>query len=564
MKNFFTLDHGFWVVLALAFGLRMAGIHFGLPSIFHQDEPIIVNHALAMGAEGWNTHFFVLPPFVTEALFIVYAIIYTAGHLLHVFPDPDLFAIAFLKDPTLFYVLGRILFGAAAGTATVALLWAIGKRFFSRETGFLSALFLAVLFFHTQQSHYLYVDVPLTLATTLLVYGALRILKEGSTKSFIFAGVALGWAVSIKYTALYFLPTVLAAYVLVFLRQSLKPAHLGKLVLAGLASLGIFFILAPYTFLDSKTFLTQMSAQAGAESPVGLWHHLRYSLLEGTGFFFLAASVWGAVLLFIERRKEAILLIGTVVFYCLVNAFFSQRYARYMLPMAPVLSLFAGYSFMVLFRTERKKVFFKSFIFGFFLIGLLLPTVYSDFLFSSEDTRTQALRWFYKNVSERSVVVLDNRFNSPRLEPTREQVFEKYKEAPVDSHQVVKKKRLDLELRAANNGPVYTVYVLMNQNNRESPFLFAGPYVKMDLDDLRKIGAGYLVVNYAYDNSRVIAFMKSEPGVFEKVAVFTPYHNASRRWSGDRYASTAAPHAMQELFSRRRLGPYIEVYRIRQ
>ena len=53
-----------WGILALAFLLRLVGVQFGLPHLYHADEPIVVNHAVAYGAGDFNPHFFKIPPLV--------------------------------------------------------------------------------------------------------------------------------------------------------------------------------------------------------------------------------------------------------------------------------------------------------------------------------------------------------------------------------------------------------------------------------------------------------------------------------------------------------------------
>src|SRR5438552_1271164 len=96
----------FYWILVLAFVLRVWGIGFGLPHVYHQDEAIVVNHALAIGTEGWNTRTYLPPQFSSYALFIVYGVFFFAGHALGWFPSAESFAVSFLKDPTIFYLIG--------------------------------------------------------------------------------------------------------------------------------------------------------------------------------------------------------------------------------------------------------------------------------------------------------------------------------------------------------------------------------------------------------------------------------------------------------------------------
>ena len=126
-----------WLILCLAFGLRAAGIFYGLPAIYHQDEPMMVNHALAMGAQHTlNPHYFVIPAFVMELLLALYTLLFFAGKVTGAFHDANGFALQFFQDPTLFYAAGRMIAGVAFGVGTVAVLWRTVKRHFSVEAAF--------------------------------------------------------------------------------------------------------------------------------------------------------------------------------------------------------------------------------------------------------------------------------------------------------------------------------------------------------------------------------------------------------------------------------------------
>ncbi len=90
-----------WWVIAAALLLRVIGIGFGLPAAYHQDEPIVVNHALAYAGGDFNPHFFKIPPLVSYLLFGVYGFTYV---LLCFFTGAttEQFGALYFRDPTLF------------------------------------------------------------------------------------------------------------------------------------------------------------------------------------------------------------------------------------------------------------------------------------------------------------------------------------------------------------------------------------------------------------------------------------------------------------------------------
>ena len=66
-------------ILAVAVFLRVWAVNFGLPFLYHADEPIVVNHALAFSTGDLNPHFFKIPPLVSYLLFVCYGIYYVLG-----------------------------------------------------------------------------------------------------------------------------------------------------------------------------------------------------------------------------------------------------------------------------------------------------------------------------------------------------------------------------------------------------------------------------------------------------------------------------------------------------
>lgn len=558
---------GAGVILA-AFLIRVVGIQFGLPSVYHQDEPIIVHHAMAVGAGGWNTHFFVLPPFIIYSTFVLYGIYFGIGKLAGVFSDPAAFAIHFLRDPSFFYLIARIYAGVLFGTLTVWLTHAAGRRLFSARTGLLAALFLAVVFIHVKHSHYVYVDIPLTFAVAALLYNLFLIARHPAVRNYLVGGALLGWAFSIKYTAAFFLPACLVCHCLVFKKGVLGWESLKRILAAFLFGFVVYLVIAPFTLLSLRECLAQIHAQAGAENPVPFWHHFKYSILEGAGVPFVLLSLFGAIVLWKRSPKEAAIVTTFILVYYGVNTVFSQPFARYMLPLIPALALLAAVGWF--WYSEKMSAFpvLNRVILVFIVAGMLLPSLYLDVLLLKEDTRTQAARWIQENVPPGSVIVMDNRFFGPRLEQTRDLVEAKYAFLGETEADVARRKRLDLVLQAQGQEKAYRTYALLAPpETDERVFLFDRPYVKIDWAELRKIRAEYVIINHSrilHWHKYIKEFLETNAEKLVLQKVFSPYREPAKKVTEDPVASTAAPHRVSELFSRTRLGPYLEVYKVKR
>ena len=552
-------------VLVLAAALRLTGIHYGLPELYHQDEPIMANHAMALGVSGGNPHFFIIGSFGLYFLFFLYAVYYVLGGLAGVFPDTQAFASAFLTDPTMFYLLGRVFLGAAFGTATVWVVYRIARKRFSERAAFWSALFLAVLPLHAQHSHYIYADVPLALAVLLMLDSMQDLAEKPSFGAYAKAGALGGWALAVKFTAFYFLPAALLAHAFAWKgARSLSAPALVRFFTALAAGLAVFFAITPFALISWPEFYSQVTAQTGAESRVGWLHHLVYSLAGGSGILFLFLAGIGFAAGFKKNPRLWTVWGAACVFYYLINVFFSQPFARYMMPLVPLLALWAGYGVAALLETKALP---RTLVFAFAAAAVaeIGPvTVYSDLLFMRRDTRAECREWIEANVPDGSPIAVDNRFFAPRLSQTQEQLRQKYAWIDDSPKSAVRKMRLDLELRLPEEKKRYTLYVLKpGAAGLEPKFVFEGPYLDPAPSALSDAGIRYLIFN-GEDSPLETAALKEELGEqLERVAVFDPYRDKSGKGVSDPFSNTAAPHLARRIFERERLGPYLEVYRVK-
>ena len=92
------------IIILVAFVLRIWGIGFGLPYVYHYDEHFYINTALNLGAGVFNN-----PPYapvgLSNILFLEYAIYFVFGRLGGIFASAQQFELAYRADPTIFYLL---------------------------------------------------------------------------------------------------------------------------------------------------------------------------------------------------------------------------------------------------------------------------------------------------------------------------------------------------------------------------------------------------------------------------------------------------------------------------
>jgi len=233
-------------ILLLGLILRLVGVNFGLPHLYHADEPVIVNHALAYGLGDLNPHFFRVPPLVSYFLFFLCGCLFVIGKVFGIFPDIQSFENLYYSDPTIFYLIGRGIFGILIGTLSVLAVYRLALRFCDQKRALLAAFLLGVCFLHVRESHYLYVDIPLVWVMLLSFCVFWRLEKSGDNlRSHLLCGAMVGLATAVKYNG------VMLAFPYLFLSWHLSPRKdlLKNWLVSGISAVLIYTILNPFSFL---------------------------------------------------------------------------------------------------------------------------------------------------------------------------------------------------------------------------------------------------------------------------------------------------------------------------
>lgn len=327
----------FWllVVLAVAAALRFWHLGHGIPFAVGVDEPVVMQHVLAILRTGdYNPHFFHYPGLAFYLHVPLAVLRFITGALDGRWHSVDGMAIDDL------YLWSRAL-TAALGTLTVLLVHQIGLRWGARH-GLLAAGLMAVMPMHVRESHYALTDVPMTFFVVLAWLASLAAHERARWRWFAAAGACAGLATAVKYPAgLALLLPLVAAWMTV----PLKPSRLHAALAAAGAFAAAYLLAAPYTVLDLPGFLNSFGNLAlsfrprepGLESGALVYlKHLRINL--GWPAALLAAG--GLVLAVVRavkgpgRVRWVLLVLFPAVFF----GYMARRhliYARYILPIVP-------------------------------------------------------------------------------------------------------------------------------------------------------------------------------------------------------------------------------------
>lgn len=335
------------LALALAAGLRFGAIGAGAPYRIANDEPFVVGMALRIMQSGdFNPHFFhygglsiYLHTFVAVGRFLVGAVEGQWTSLNGIW----------IGD----FLTSARLVTAAMGTLTVFVVYRAGLRLGSR-VALMAAFVMAVLPQHVRESHFALTDTPLTLLVAWALLLSLRAAEQARWPAVALAGVAVGLAASVKYNgAIALIMPLMAALVLP------PGSRLRGLGVALTGAAGAFLLTSPYTVLDLPGFLNGFADLTKSYNQARSFWDAAFTYVKylrgwftwtavtplNAGYPALALALAGAAL--IARRKgmsltvagAAILLVFPAAWFVMLSQQGSLQYGRYLLPLAPMLSL---------------------------------------------------------------------------------------------------------------------------------------------------------------------------------------------------------------------------------
>lgn len=260
------------LTLVLALGLRFYGLNWDRGQAFtpHPDERAILMKVGDLSLPGlgdlgslldakespWNPRWF---PYGSFPLYLLKGVQIAYGAL----PGPDLGDLR---------TAGRAI-SALADTATVMMVYLLGKRVFGRREGLLAAALVATSVLHVQLSHFFAVDTIMALSAVVALYLLYGVATEGRPRDSVLAGVVIGLGIATKvslapiYIAFAMAHLMFAAGALPGGSRVDKPGErlsraLTGAVLGGAASLVAFAIVQPYAFLDFSRFYADTVEQS--------------------------------------------------------------------------------------------------------------------------------------------------------------------------------------------------------------------------------------------------------------------------------------------------------------
>ena len=311
-------------------------------------------------------------------------------------------------------IVGRGL-SALYDTLTVLVVGLLGRRLWGRQAGWLAAGFTALAVMHIQQAHFATVDTALTLLVMLALWSMVRVAGQATSVGSVLSGLLVGLAAGSKAPGALLVVPLIVVYVR---RDDENGMRIDtNLWMALLAMALAFAITNPYAVLQAGLYLRDISTQSALvrgqldwtfarqfNGTLPVWYYLQQQARWGLGLPLTVVGYaglgWGTLRARQRGEKQyGPLLIWTWLFLLVVGTQF-VKFARYMLPLTPVLFLMAGGML-----SAMKKV--GAALAAVSLLATALFALAFVRIYSQPHPWLEASRWMYANLEEGSVLVIE-------------------------------------------------------------------------------------------------------------------------------------------------------------
>ncbi len=310
------------------------------------------------------------------------------------------------------------------GTLTIAMAFLAARDFFADErAGAWAAWAVALLPIHAWHSHFGTSDIGLVFWMTTVFWLSVRAGREPSLRRFLLAGLAVGFAVGVKFNGALAAITLLVAAIVAWRERRIPRPGRVLLLLgasAGAALLG-FFIVSPYSLIHLATtvsaFFFESAHVKGGHygfdlSPDGFpYYPYAYQLFAAFPFSFgvpLYLATLISLIHFIFRSGKAQRLLGLAFPLAYLGILASWKFVptRYYLPALPILLILASRGFSRALAASGRWRRFAARSAAFLVLAYTLAYSASTVDRFRLDTRLEAARWARQAVGPGSRFIL--------------------------------------------------------------------------------------------------------------------------------------------------------------
>ena len=415
--------------------LLTAGVKRDLPLTQEVDETPFIESAVRIAATAdLNPDWFGKPG---STLIYPLAGIYRAHHAI-VGGDTGIQA-SLESDPEDFYLTGRFLV-IFYTVAAIPFVYLVGRRAFGERVALIGAALSALYPLAVAHAQMVRSDSAAMFFGVLALWLCLRVYSRPTLSNQIWAGLAIGLAISTRYFMIALMPVLLAANLLALRRDIDRGIVAASLAAgAGLAmAAAMFAATTPYFLLDFKVAWANVAREArsthlgadGLSPPENLLWYLRVVIPSVITWPQAALMVVGVGLVFLRRHPEQLLLLGFALIFLAGISLSGLHWRRWIIPVLPVLALLVAYataevSGWLAGRLRANMVVPKLAVILAVVAIAAWPgyqVVLQDIRHARDSTRILAQEWILENVPADSRLAAES-FTAPALAGAYPDIF---------------------------------------------------------------------------------------------------------------------------------------------
>ena len=420
------------LIIIIGFFIRFPYIKSGLPYLNNSDEVHIAGRAIKILQTGdFNPHWFNYPSLTINLVLPFYVLNYfrlMGNGRLTALEDITIgwetLAHGSINYPS-FYAVGRLVIALIA-ILSIFLIYEVGKRYFNKKVGLISALILIFFPFHIRWSTIIRPDMIVTFFVLLSLFFLSLYIEKGRVKFIILAGLSAGLTTSTKYNSF----LIIAPLILGILAYSNRKFR-DICVISSASAFG-FLLGCPYSVFDLNNFLADAGYEAyhyrvrghqGAQATPGI-EQLKFFLSHFKNWInniFHIKKIWnlslmGTLICLILYIKNFLIIFSFPVLYLFYMSQQKVNFIRNMVCITPFVALSIGIALYYFYRILiaslnffRRKKLFRSRInrdvifIGWLLILLIflrpIGAIKSAYQYKKtyKETRTKAVEYVRDN-----------------------------------------------------------------------------------------------------------------------------------------------------------------------
>jgi hypothetical protein len=381
------------LLFAVALIVRLAGVAFGLPELFHPDEPTSIGEALGLIRGAPDALSFANPPLYKYVLVGAFDVLIGQQRLADV-------------DASGLYLIARAA-SAVFGALTVFAVFWMGHVLRGPQVGLIAAGIAAVTYMLVRESHFGVNDALATLCTTAALAACVRVACRGTRLDYVVAGALVGVAFASKYQC----AALAVPWLLAHVQHGRRRRDVDLLIGVGVAAVAAVIACPPLVTEtrrlvgDVYVFLV-LPSRLGFEGldPAGAYVYYLKSFGWGIGWPLLVLGCIGGVRAVMHRDWPLLVVASLPISLYAVMGSSHMYVARFQLPGIPSLIVLAA---VVLYDIGRASWVVSVGLAAAVLVGTVPATVQFDTLLTREDTRTAARDWIQSNIPRSAHVLAD-------------------------------------------------------------------------------------------------------------------------------------------------------------